>query len=363
MNRLTSGLVASLALWLAVGCSSEPTGDLTDGEVPDRLVAKPSEFTIQQGTTRKIIVGALDAQGNQLSFDYQVGTVGAGLAVERDFSYLPIFVGDGSAEPPSSAPEYQFLVRANDLVQSSFSITAGGKEVVVPVIVVPNPLAPTPTATVTSTGPNASDPTVITAPAPLRFSPGATVTFDAGDGILVEEAEDGSTITIFPPPGTTSTGAINGLVPTYAPGLTPVPGVTDIALTINTTVPAQPGTDNIATAPDVGTGVAFFDGAAFAGTDITADASTLGAQYYQFTLTEDADVSIEVNWSNDSDVDLVLCSDNTCSDGGQFSDDFTAQPEHQDHSLTAGTYYIAVVLFEGTNPDWISLNIAEVAAE
>jgi hypothetical protein len=355
MNRLTSGLVSSLALLLAVGCSSEPTSDLSNGEDADRLVAKPSEFTIKQGETKKILVGALDAQGNQLSLVYEVGTVGPGLAVERDFSYLPIFVGDGPPVPPPNAPEFQFLVTASELVSTSFTITAGGKEVEVPVIVVPDPLAPTPVATVTSTGPNASDPTVITAPAPLRFSPGATVTFDAGGAIPVAEAEDGSSITIFPPPGTTSTGAINGLVPAYAPDLPPVPGVTDVALTINATVPSQPGTDAPATSPDIGTATAFFDGGAFAGADITGDGG-VGAQYYQFTLAEDADVTVTVNWANDADVDLVLCFDVACGviDGTAVTID---QPETATYSLTAGTYYIAAVLFEGLPPDWVSIAV------
>jgi Bacterial pre-peptidase C-terminal domain len=362
MNRLTSGLVSSLALLLTAACSTEPTNDLSNSGAADRLVAKPSQFTAEVGVTKKVIVGALDAQGNQLNFTYEIGTVGAGLVVERDFSYLPIFTGaDPSPIPPKSAAEFQYLVTATSLGATSFSITAGGKEVVVPVIPVPNPLAPPPVVTVSSTGPNASDPTVLTAPAPLRFSPGATVTFDAGDAILVEEAEDGSTITIFPPPATTSTGAVNGLVPSYAPDLTPAAAVTNVALTINPSVPSQPGTDNPATAPDIGTANAFFDGGAFTGADITADGG-VGAQYYQFTLTEDADVAIEVNWEGDADVDIVLCSDVACADGGADGGGIsTAQPEVSEHSLTAGTYYIAVVLFaqggSALNPAWVSLSI------
>ena len=97
--------------------------------------------------------------------------------------------------------------------------------------------------TVTSTGPNASDQTVIAAQAPFLFTPDATVAFDAGNAIVLSVAEDGSTVTILPPPGTTSRGFVTGLfLPTLPQSV--VSDSTDVALTINPTVPSQPGTDN-----------------------------------------------------------------------------------------------------------------------
>ena len=74
-----------------------------------------------------------------------------------------------------------------------------------------------------------------------------------------------------------------------------------------------------------------------------------GAQYYKFTPAEDGDYTFSVELGQcRSDVDVVLCTDATCSDGGDFSGGgaTTAQPEEPVYTLTGGTtYYIAVVLF------------------
>ena len=132
-----------------------------------------------------------------------------------------------------------------------------------------------------------------------------------------------------------------------------------MALTINPTVPSQPGTDNPATAPDITNTPLFYDGGAFGGPDLTADGGT-GAQYYKFTPAEDGDYTFSVNWGSPSDVDVVLCTDVTCSDGGDFSGGgaTTAQPEEPVYTLTGGTtYYIAVVLFAGVAPPWVSMNL------
>ena len=352
MNRLTSGTVSLIALLVVSGCNNDPTGDLR-GPVT-RLQATPTTMNVTLGKVKTIQVQALDDQGNLIPTAYEVSAVGPGIAVKRDSTFFEQFVGD-SLTVPAIAPTWQFIVSGTDLVSTSFTLTAAGQTITIPVVVAPDPAA-IPISTVTSTGPNASDPTVITLPAgSFIFGPDATVTFDAGDAIVLSITDDGKTITILPPPGATSKGIINGIIVPYLPQV-PVSDSTDIALTIGATVPAAPGTDDPATAPDVSGQVAFFDGGDFVGADITGDGG-LGAKYYKFTPTADGDVTFTTNWSNDADVDMVICFDAACSDGdgGGVTGD---QPETTTVTVTAGTtYYIAAVLFEGDTPDWISVTI------
>ena len=203
-----------------------------------------------------------------------------------------------------------------------------------------------------------SDPTVITPPAPYIFAQDATAAFDAGPAIVLGVSADGQTLTILPPPGATSKGSVTGLIVPHLPQVE-VSDSTDVAITINATVPSQAGTGAPTTAPDVSTSTAFYDGAAFAGTDITGDGGA-GAQYYKFTPTADAEVTFSANWSNASDVDLIVCSDAACtSDVAGGAGVTTSQPEVTTVAPAGTTYYLAVVLFAGANPDWVSVSIAQ----
>ena len=84
MNRFRSGLVPLCALLVLAGCSSEPTGDLRD--TTPEIVATPTQLFIELGGTKTVEVGAVDAQGNPLDFNYEVTSTGAGITVRRDSS-------------------------------------------------------------------------------------------------------------------------------------------------------------------------------------------------------------------------------------------------------------------------------------
>lgn len=354
MNRLTSGTVSLIALLVVSGCNNDPTGDLR-GPV-SRIQATPTTLNVTQGKTKTIQVQALDDQGNLIPEAYEVSAVGSGISVRRDSTFFEQFVGDSLTVPPTAAT-WQFIVSATDFVSTSFKVSAGGQEVTIPVFVSPDP-ANVPAATVTSTGPNASDETVITAPNPFVFSSDATVTFDAGPAIVLGVSEDGKTITILPPPGAASVGTITGLSVPYFPQAT-VSAITDVALAINASVPAQPGTDDPATAPEIADNPLFYDGGAFGGPDLTGDGGQDQAQYYKFTPAADGDYTFTVNWGNTSDVDVVLCNDTACSAADFSGGGATgAQPEEAVYTLTGGTtYYIALVLFDGPAPPWVSMNL------
>jgi len=119
------------------------------------------------------------------------------------------------------------------------------------------------------------------------------------------------------------------------------------------TVPGHnaPGTAPVIATPALGQTSAFFDTGGFGGTDISDDGGE-GAQYYQFTMTEAGSVNITLNWpaSSVADLDLILCSDVSCSDGGNLVAAGASHPESGDYNLAAGTYYIVAAFFASTEP-------------
>jgi hypothetical protein len=100
---------------------------------------------------------------------------------------------------------------------------------------------------------------------------------------------------------------------------------------------------------------AFFDTGGFPAADISGDGG-VGAQYYQFTVTETSSYTITLNWpaGNAADLDLVLCNDPGCSESpdGLFPSFVAAGASHPEggdyNNLAPGTYYIVAVFFEAS---------------
>jgi hypothetical protein len=135
MNRFRSGTVPLFALLALVGCSSEPTNSLREG--PTELVATPTHLFIELGGVKNVEVGSVDAQGNPIDLNYEVTATGPGITVRRDSSFLPIFVNDSTLQAPAVGPSFRFIVEGTAYAASSFTVSAGGLELVVPVQVVP----------------------------------------------------------------------------------------------------------------------------------------------------------------------------------------------------------------------------------
>jgi hypothetical protein len=362
MNRLIVGSLVSVPLFVTMACSGDPTDSLRNGIA--QVNASPSQLFVQVGRTSNVDATATDEQGNLISTSFQATSIGGStISVIRDTTFQPIFVNDTQAVAPAEAATFRFKVTANALGVDTVTITSGDVSTRVPVAVTRDPAVAPPFITVASTGPTAADTTTLTLAPPYAFPEDVAVSFDAGDAIVVERSPDGSSLKIFPPPGATTVGtAVVGL--SYLPTDTATT-TTDVPLTISTSVPSRPGTDDITTAPDItpaSGSTAFYDGAAFTGTDLSGDCDPTiqcpaNAQYYKFTVPAHGDVDLSVNWSNDADIDLVLCNDVTCS-VPDFTNATGDQPQGSTYTLTAGTYYIDVVLFDGTKPDWISINLA-----
>ena len=239
MNRFRSGMVPLFALLALVGCSSEPTGDLREGV---ELVAAPTQLFIELGGTKAVEIGGVDAQGNPLDLAYEVTSTGAGITVRRDSSFLPIFVDDSTLQAPATGPRFRFIVEGTGYTSTSFTVSAGGDDVVVPVQVVPQSgLA----ATFDNPAPALGDTVTLTAPAGITFNPDATL--DVGGAPITIVSQDASTIRFIPPPNVNGSLTVNGVVSAAAPdvvfspttdAILQTPLIDTVDVTYSTTTPA-----------------------------------------------------------------------------------------------------------------------------
>lgn len=349
-------LAAATGLW---SCNGDPTESIREGG--ERLVPDPSTVFVNQGTTKFVTVELLDAQGNHLPADVQVQNVGAGITVERDLEFVP--TSDGS----QLQTRVRFIVRGVDATTSSFEVVSGsGASATVQVKVVPAG-AGIPFATVASTGPDANDPTVLTVPEGFQFWPDSGVTFGTLAGIVVGRSEDGRSLTVLPPPGTTTTGSATVFAEYLA--AVPLTTTTDVPLTINATVTPMAGTDAPATAPVItipppGGSGGFFDAGTYGATTCGGNTGA-PCQLYKFTLTEATTVDVNLTWSNSADLGLYFMTEDGVTDTDQACDEHgngaEAQPEHCEITLDPGTYLAGIVSYgpfyspADPNPEWVSL--------
>jgi len=236
MNRLTSGMVALCALLLVAGCKGDPTDPLRNGI--DKIVASPSQLFLELGGTKAVDVGAVDEQGNALEEDYQVTAVGSGISVKRDSSFRGVFLDDSTFAVPPTATQFRFTVSATAYGSTSFTVSAGGTDVVIPVQVVPqNQLA----ATFSNLAPALGETVTLTAPPGIQFAQTSTVNFGGTEAVILSVAADGSSIDLVPPPNLAAAQAtITDVAATATPGLTYTPNTVDRITT--EAVPSYPGT-------------------------------------------------------------------------------------------------------------------------
>lgn len=368
MKRLFRGsvvLAASVSFW---SCGGDPTDAFRNGVAT--VDVQPTSLFVTNGFPKSVIVQALDDQGNPLDEEITV-TPGAGIAVDLD----PTFLGTQRVGDAPLGYQKRYIVTPTQLVATSFTVSAGGKTTEVPVRVVPGS-TDTPVATVASTGPNASDTTTLTVPAPFQFADGSAVTFGTLEAVVVDRSADGRTLKIFPPPGAASTGAVT-LAVDYLPSAS-LTSTTDVALTINATVPAKFGTDAPASAPVItippaGARGGFVDAGTW-GAAVCAGNSGAPCQLYKFTLLADATFDVTPHWSNTADVGLYFMSEDGSTDTDQACDehgnatDPSGFAEQCTITLAAGTYLLGVVSYgpfyvpPDPNPTWVDVQFTTPAA-
>ena len=242
MNRFRSGMVPLFALMALAGCNSEPT-DSIRGDISE-LVASPTQLFIELGGTKRVEVGAVDEQGNPLDLAYEVTSTGPGITVRRDSSFLPIFVDDTTLQAPATGPRFRFIVEGTGYAVSSFTVSAGGLDIEIPVQVVPQSgLA----ATFDNPTPALGDTITLTAPAGITFADTANLEIAGNPLIPVIVSQDATTIRFLAPPNVNSPVTVNGVIAATAPTVvfspatqtaleTPVIDTVDV--TYSTTTPA-----------------------------------------------------------------------------------------------------------------------------
>jgi hypothetical protein len=230
MNRLTSGLAALASLLLIAGCAGDPAESLR-GPVTE-LTALPSQLFIELGATKKVDVSAVDGQGNQLTENFVVTSVGSGITVTRDSSFRGVFQSDSLFAVPAEDLQFRFTVVGTAYGATSFTVSAGGVDKVIPVQVAPQNQIGTTFSTLT---PALGDTVTITAPAGATFTQTAklqlTPTSDSTDARIVERDPNGTFIRFIPPPNLNGPLIISEVTSTAAPGLVFSPATSELLTT------------------------------------------------------------------------------------------------------------------------------------
>lgn len=348
MKRLLCGSVVLAASLGLVSCNSDPTSDFRNG--PSQILADPSTVFVPQGGVDQVVVQVVDDAGDPLATTWEVSATGSGITVERNPDFLPTTIG----APLES--EAEFLVTAGDTpVATSFTLTAGELSLEVPVRVTPTNLV----ATFSNPTPAVNEPVTITAEG-YTFLPDAAISF-AGDSALIF-ANDGSSLTFLPPPGTTGPALVEKIAISFLP-TTPLSLLTSAELAVAEVVPlagtGTPGTAPPITVPPVGETTTFFDGGTY---DYPAPIfggafGNFPARLYSFTVPADGRYTFSLDWAGGvEDLGIYIFLPDGTTETGDAADGL-AHPEVATFTMTAGTYLLAVVNFNLTNPAFITIQL------
>jgi hypothetical protein len=312
----------------------------------------PSVVFVNQGANIFVVAQLLDEQGNQLPISFDATDVGSEISVVKDTTFLETTNGT------KLNTRERFVVTGVAPGASSFTVSGGGLEDTVPVNVVPTSVL----ATFSNASPAVNEPITITLPAGYTFGADATVESAQGTGFVQSLSADGTSITAIIPPGSTGPLTLGGVSATFLPGLPLTLPSIDV---VSAGVTAMAGTNAPASAPEVAVPAVdgttnFFDTGTFPGADLTDDGG-IGAQYYKFVVTEAGKYSFSTAWTGGADIDAVVCSDATCSDGGTFVGASSDNPEVGDADFVPGTYYYVAVLFGGAPPPFFSVSLTHNA--
>lgn len=327
MKRLLCGSVVLAASLVLISCTSDPTGDFRGD--PARIVADPSSIFLDQGTNLPVNVRLEDDQGNPLATEWDF-TAGNGITVDRNEDFLGTTVG----APLES--EAQFVVFAgNSPGATSFTVTASGLSLEIPVKITPTSLV----ATFSNPTPAQNEAVTITAEG-YTFLPEAAISFAGTPALLL--ANDGTSLTFLPSPGATGPAQVDGIAIAFLP-TTPLSLVTTTEIAVAPLAPVA-GTEDPATAPSLpvppeGGAAGFFDGPDFAGGAPCIFGTV--CRYYKLTVTEEGVYTVTLDWDIGGDIDMYLCPDpGTITGDCDFQAATGNHPEVAEFALTPGTYFV-----------------------
>ena len=234
MKRLLRGSVVLAVAGGFLSCSGDPTSDFRE---PAGIVASPTAVFINVGETKPVIAALQDDQGNQIAADFEV-SFGPGINVVADPTYLNTTAGVHIQN------QVRFQVTASAIANSSFTLTAGGKTLVVPVRVTPAAID----IAISNATPALGDTITLTAPAGVLFTDESEVTFAGGPpGDIVSLSPDRTILTVVPGPNTAGVVTISHTTVSYdenldftvtSNGTVTSPQLTDVAGIFSTQTPA-----------------------------------------------------------------------------------------------------------------------------
>jgi hypothetical protein len=351
MKRSMCGgiLLASLAGMLA--CSGDPTGDLVGKDLT--IQSDPTSLFEAQGETKAVLVTVQDAQGNQQAITDFVPTATGGVTVVEDSSYQPTSAG---ALPTTR----RLLVTGSAPGAATVSVAANGVSLDIPVKVTPTSAS----VTVSNPAPAANEGLVITLPAGYKFGSGAGASVEGVAGVTQSVAPDSSAVTVLLPPGTTGQVTVDSVAVDFAPGvLFSLP--TDQNVTVGPVTPLS-GTESAAGAPPItiqppGGSTLFFDGGTFdyQAPILGGQFGTFPARLYKITVADTTTLTTTVDWPSPEDLGIYFFQSNGTTETGSPGDagGGGAHPETTTNTFAPGTYLMAIVNFNATNPAYFALTI------
>ena len=230
MTRMIRGsvlLAACVGLW---SCSSDPLSD--EAGVAFKIVALPSALTMRQDSTQLIGAQLVDALDGQIPTTWTITNNSPLLfSVAIDSGFRPVFNPDGSLTIPSEQTEMRATLTGLTLGIGNLTISAGGKELIVPVNVIPGTLH----ATFAPANPAPGVAVTMTLPPNMFLAPTSKVTFAGNQNpIIVSRAPDGSSITFIPAPTTNAVASVTKVTNTVFPTI-PFDSMTTEGLLTTTT--------------------------------------------------------------------------------------------------------------------------------
>jgi hypothetical protein len=245
MNRVTRGTVVLAAALGAISCKGDPTSDLRNGI--DHLEATPSAIFLKVDSTKSVIVQAVDEQGNALGAGFSVGATTGAITVDRDQTWNAVYDNKGNLVLPSNPTSARYIVNTTaNASGASFTVSAGGKSIVIPVRIVPDSAD---NVALSATTPALGDTVVATASRNFKFTPASVVSIAGGAAATVGINADSSQIRFLPGPSATNAKvSVSNVVTSYSVALgtftatsgtatITTPAVAPITPTISTTTP------------------------------------------------------------------------------------------------------------------------------
>lgn len=242
MNRLVRGSVILAAAVMSWACG----GLETDGiEETAQLVADPSVLYVTNTDSQAVFVEAVNDLGQQLEGDFTISNVGAGIIVNQDTSFAPL---SGVGHLLTRVRYFVQAASVTTFANTSFTVTANGVSLVIPVRVTPDTLAG---AVLSNTTPALGDTVQLTAPAGIRFTSATTIT-TPGDTARrlanVGISADSTVLFVLAGPGITAQALrLANVQVTYHPGVNfaintdavlTTPALVTTLATVNNSTPA-----------------------------------------------------------------------------------------------------------------------------